>query len=129
MNKKGFTLIELVIVIVILGIIAAIAVPTYVNLKDTAELNGLKASLGSIRSTVSLQHSKNLLTTGSNTFPSNISGTLFAEGAIPNDPVNSSSTVVTASGTLLGNASGAGGWIYNPGTGEVRCNHADYDEY
>jgi prepilin-type N-terminal cleavage/methylation domain-containing protein len=131
MNKKGFTLIELVIVIVILGIIAAIAVPTYVNLKTQAELNGMKASLGSIRSAVSLQHSNNLINSGTDAYPSNISGTLFSDGDIPIDPINSISTVVTSNVTpLKGNATGTvGGWIYNPTTGEARCNHTSYDEY
>ncbi|MFP3870214.1 MAG: type II secretion system protein [Syntrophobacteria bacterium] len=37
LNQRGFTLIEIVMVIVLLGIIAAIAIPKYVDLKDEAE--------------------------------------------------------------------------------------------
>jgi len=48
MNSKGFTLIELVVVIVILGILAVTAVPKYINLKadaQTSTLEGVKAAM------------------------------------------------------------------------------------
>lgn len=128
-HKKGFTLIELVIVIVILGILALIAVPTYINLKSTAELNAMKASLGTIRSAVSLKHSQNILT-GSDTYPSTLETTMFEDAAIPMDPINNVNTVATTNASpVKGTATGSGGWLYNATTGEVRCNDADYDDY
>jgi MSHA pilin protein MshA len=48
MNNKGFTLIELVVVIVILGILAVTVVPKYINLKadaQTATLEGVKSAM------------------------------------------------------------------------------------
>ena len=39
--KKAFTLIELIFVIVIIGILSAVAVPKFLNLKHSAEVNGL----------------------------------------------------------------------------------------
>ena len=47
-DERGFTLIEIIMVIVLLGIIAAIAIPKYVDLKSdaiTATLNGLKGGI------------------------------------------------------------------------------------
>lgn len=48
MNNKGFTLIELIVVIIILGILAVTAVPKYINLKadaQTSTLYGVKAAM------------------------------------------------------------------------------------
>ncbi|MTI48217.1 MAG: type II secretion system protein [Firmicutes bacterium] len=44
-NKKGFTLIELIVVLAVLGIIAAIAVPRFAGVQDKAKANADDASL------------------------------------------------------------------------------------
>ena len=47
-NRKGFTLIEIVIVCVVLGILAAVAVPQYAGAKDKAYMAAMKADLHTI---------------------------------------------------------------------------------
>jgi len=72
-NQKGFTLIELVMIIVILGILAAVAVPKYVNLANDAELSSKKAFTGTIQSAASICLADYAINT--NTAISNINAT------------------------------------------------------
>lgn len=55
-NEKGFTLIELVMVIVIIGILAAIAIPRYIDLANNAEVATAKAYTGTLRSAAAITY-------------------------------------------------------------------------
>lgn len=59
--QKGFTLIELVVVIVILGILAATAAPKFIDLTGDARRSVMEGVQGSINSAVNLAHAKALV--------------------------------------------------------------------
>ena len=55
-SQGGFTLIELVVVITILGILAAFAVPRFASLEGQARLAAVQSLAGSVRSGAALSH-------------------------------------------------------------------------
>ena len=60
-NQKGFTLIELVVVMVILALLAAVAVPKFIELQKQAEAASVQNVLGSVRSALSLRVARALV--------------------------------------------------------------------
>jgi prepilin-type N-terminal cleavage/methylation domain-containing protein len=63
-NQKGFTLIEIIAVLVILGILAAVAVPKFVNLQADAKEKAIQGALAAGGSTVAMVFAQQVLKTG-----------------------------------------------------------------
>lgn len=77
-KRSGWTLVELVIVIVILGLIGAVALPAYQGVIDTAECNACQAAQGTIRSAVAVYYASH-----EGKLPDSLTSSLFANMEIP----------------------------------------------
>ena len=71
MNKNAFTMIELVFIIVVLGILSAVAIPRFAATRDDAMMARGKSQVSAIRGGISLQRSR-LMMEGNVSFPQNL---------------------------------------------------------
>ena len=144
--KKGFTLVEILIVVIILGILAAIVIPQFTQASGEARNSNLMTNLQTIRSQLLLYKTQHNETYPGSTTDATVFGkqlTLYSDAAggtatapdathpygpylqsVPKNPISAVSTVtvVNNAATAFANPAADGGWWFNMATGEFRAN-------
>ena len=97
-NRKGFTLIELMIVVVIIGILAAIAIPNFIQMQSRAKEASVKGNAHSLQLAV-----EDFAVVNDGVLPAlgGIVDTMFPGGVFPNNPFTGAVIGVAATGTWV----------------------------
>lgn len=133
-KQSGFTLVELLIVVIILGILAAVVIPQFNTASSEAKESALVSNLATIRQAIELykvQHNDSfpplaefvVQMTSTTDEAGSTSGTKYGpyiRNSFPTNPINGAADVIA----LAASANDASGWQYDEVTGEFRSSAA-----
>jgi general secretion pathway protein G len=149
-RRRGFTLVEILIVVMIVGILAAVAIPKFANASQSARESSLKEDLRLLRTQLGVYKSQHSLYPG---YPAgngsqnptaavaidqllkctDNAGNTSATGSaiykwgpylnlIPPNPINGNASLKILSDSDAFTPDGTTGWLYQPSTGQVKAN-------
>lgn len=130
-RHKGFTLVELVVVIMILGILAAVAAPKLLKTSDAANENGLKQSLAVVRDAIERYNAEKGKLPGDLDTEQDLKDDLLPYlRSFPKCPVGNQDDTVkitTADADIVGEAltGTSKSWHYCSANGQFICNVAE----
>ena len=129
--RKGFSLIEMVIVILILGIIAAVAAPRMFDTATTAEENTTRQQLAVLRNAIEMYRARSGIYPLTNDLPvamaSMLNGPFPAPsiGSVRGDSAVYYDADSDVNTTVVPDPNVAGGWAYKPVNGSLKLNVAN----
>lgn len=131
-RRSGFTLVELVVVVLVLGIIASVAAPKMFDTANDARENATIQSLAVIRDAIELHRAQNGAYPGDLGTEADFKNDLknFLKGQYPTNQIsgttNNANVTVSSAGTAL-SAGGTTGWKYDKTSGELIINTTGFD--
>ena len=124
MKRSAFTLVEILIVVILIGILAAVVIPQFTSASDDAKLSALKADLQTVRTQIGLYKAK----TGAFPVITGVDATdpLVTAGYVLRYPTNAFTSVTTTTVVAAADDTGfavdaAKGWWYNSTTGTFKA--------
>ena len=120
--RGGFTLTELLAVLVILAILSAVVLPKFLDWETQSKVSACKGALGGVRTGISYFYSNEAVTAGAPVYPTlaQLTNGSSLQEAVPDNPYNQSHDVTTATLAEAGGRTvivGGAGWAYYDGSG------------
>jgi general secretion pathway protein G len=126
-RRPGFTLVELVVVVLILGILVAVAGPRMFDSAGDARENGTRRTLGVVRDAIELYRARNGSYPAAGTIAADLRD--YLKGPFPTPQVGSNQNAAVAATTqdpITTPESASAGWAYNETTGQIVVNDAAF---